>query len=84
MSPRSLGVAQQSQHGKLAGPQVVLVAATDGIWDVLSNQEAVELAFRASSPEEAAQLLVEVGRERWAAKSCGRHADDMTAVVAFL
>ena len=79
-----LGPAQQPQHGKLQGPQEVLVAATDGVWDVLSNQEAVELALRASSPEEAAQLLVEEARERWAAKSCGRHSDDITVAVAFL
>ncbi|GAB4822394.1 hypothetical protein N2152v2_009440 [Parachlorella kessleri] len=83
----SLRATQQAQYQKLGGqqgPQEVLVAATDGLWDVLSNQEAVEQAFRAGSPEEAAQLLVEVARERWAAKSCGRHADDITAVVAFL
>ncbi|GAB4815279.1 hypothetical protein N2152v2_002325 [Parachlorella kessleri] len=65
-------------------PAEVLVVATDGLWEMVCNEEAVELAVMAGGPEEAAQQLVAVAKQRWAEMSCGRHQDDITVAVAYL
>jgi len=58
----------------------VLVAATDGVWDVLSNEEVVALAGGASGAQAAARMLVEVAEARWL-ETEGGYIDDITAVV---
>lgn len=59
----------------------VLVAASDGVWDVMTNAEAVELAGAASSASAAARSLVEVAEARWEDLDAGDYCDDLTAVV---
>lgn len=58
----------------------LLVAATDGIWDVLSNEEVVDLAGNASGAAAAARALVEIAEARWL-ETEGGYIDDITAVV---
>ena len=61
----------------------LLVAATDGIWDVLSNEEVVALAGSASAAggaAAAARALCEVAEARWFDAE-GGYVDDITAVV---
>lgn len=58
----------------------LLVAATDGIWDVLSNDEVVDLAGNASGAAAAARALVDIAEARWL-ETEGGYIDDITAVV---
>jgi RNA polymerase II C-terminal domain phosphatase-like 3/4 len=62
----------------------VLVVASDGLWDMCSNEEAVGIALSCSSPDEAAQALMQTACRRWAAAYEGEFLDDISLAVAFL
>ncbi|KAK9070984.1 hypothetical protein SSX86_009552 [Deinandra increscens subsp. villosa] len=51
-----------------------LVLGSDGLWDVVSNEEAVEMVKPVSSPEEAAEMLMQEALKRGS-------ADNVTVVV---
>jgi serine/threonine protein phosphatase PrpC len=61
-----------------------LVLASDGIWDVIGNQEAVEIAAKYQQPSEASKHLTRLARMRWHEETGGMMSDDITAVVARL
>jgi serine/threonine protein phosphatase PrpC len=70
---------------KLKRKDKVLVVASDGLWDVVSNQEAVEIVGRELEKKDspaACQKLAEEAVKRW--KRIGEHVDDISVVVAFL
>mmetsp|Transcript_1278 Transcript_1278/g.3271 ORF Transcript_1278/g.3271 Transcript_1278/m.3271 type:complete len:230 (-) Transcript_1278:242-931(-) len=57
----------------------LLVLATDGVWDVMENQEAV-VAANAANPQVAAANMVREAAGRWDKQMPGRR-DDVTSVV---
>ncbi|XP_050372702.1 probable protein phosphatase 2C 33 [Argentina anserina] len=60
-----------------------VVLATDGIWDVLSNKEVVEIV--AASPRAAAaRALVELANQAWKFKYSYAKVDDCAVVCLFL
>jgi serine/threonine protein phosphatase PrpC len=63
-------------HTSLAG-QSTLILASDGLWDVLSNEQAVAIALQHSNAETAAKALV------IAAFRAGS-VDNITAVVCHM
>lgn len=65
----------------LAPRDQLLVVASDGIWDVMSNEEAIGLAGAAASATDAARALVEAAEGRWLDHDNGGYVDDITAVV---
>jgi serine/threonine protein phosphatase PrpC len=73
---RPVGVIAEPEVGcRAVGPDdVALVAATDGIWDVLDHAEAARVVRGAAAAQAAAQALVD------AALAAGA-ADNVTAVV---
>jgi len=60
----------------------ILVMATDGVWDVMENDEAVMMAS-ASAPEAACKEIVDLCAKRWDTQMPGRR-DDITTVVVDL
>lgn len=44
-----------------------LILATDGVWDVISNEEAVQLVCQAGDPQKAASLLTSTSSNRGSA-----------------
>ncbi|KAI4344984.1 hypothetical protein L6164_012154 [Bauhinia variegata] len=60
-----------------------IVLATDGIWDVLSNQEVVDIVA-ASPRSSAARTLVEVAVRTWRTKYPTAKVDDCAVVCLFL
>lgn len=88
---RAFGDAPCKRIGVTAEPELlitplthadrVLVAASDGVWDVMTNEEVVELAGAAGSAAAAARLLVEVAEARWEDLDAGDYCDDLTAIV---
>ncbi|GAB4817484.1 hypothetical protein N2152v2_004530 [Parachlorella kessleri] len=69
----------------LAGrPRELLVVGTDGLWDMVGNEEAVLLAAEAGHPEAGAQALMETAKARWAASQGGERRDDITVTVVYL
>ena len=63
-----------------------IVLATDGLWQVVSSQEAVELVARAldshGTVHDAAYSLVVQASDRWARDDAG--CDDITVVIVLL
>ena len=83
-TPASAAAAAGATDAPGARPSHILIVATDGLWEFISSEEAVEIAAAAESPEQAAQLLGEAARQAWHAAWGGLHIDDVTIAVAFL
>lgn len=95
---RSLGDSIVHKSGVSAEPEVVdhaldehdefLLLATDGVWDVVDNNHAVQMVhnFAARSPNwstlEAANCVVKFARSRW--EKLSPMIDDITCVVVKL
>eukprot|EP00929_Paragymnodinium_shiwhaense_P084180 TRINITY_DN4499_c0_g2_i1.p1 TRINITY_DN4499_c0_g2~~TRINITY_DN4499_c0_g2_i1.p1 ORF type:complete len:476 (+),score=64.79 TRINITY_DN4499_c0_g2_i1:74-1501(+) len=62
----------------------VLILGSDGVWDRLSSQEAVNIAARQADPIQAARMITNVARKRWQAETQGLLSDDITTVVVHL
>lgn len=60
----------------------MLIVATDGLWDQLSNSEAVNIAANHSEPGEAVSALLDEARSRWLERE--KNVDDITVCVVFL
>ncbi|KAL2927056.1 putative protein phosphatase 2C 33 [Bienertia sinuspersici] len=61
-----------------------VVLATDGIWDVLSNKEVVDIVAAAPSRSTAAKALVETAVRGWKSKYPTSKIDDCAVVCLFL
>lgn len=62
----------------------LLVIGSDGVWDHMKSQEAVDIAARCSDPQAAAREIAGVARQRWHSETGGQFSDDITAVVVHL
>ncbi|XP_048325055.2 probable protein phosphatase 2C 34 [Ziziphus jujuba] len=60
-----------------------VVMATDGVWDVVSNQEAVEIVASTPDRAKAAKRLVEHAVHAWKRKRKGIAMDDISAICLF-
>lgn len=61
-----------------------VVLATDGVWDVLSNEEVVDIVASAPARSSAARSLVESAVRAWKCKYPTSKVDDCAAVCLFL
>jgi len=64
----------------------ILLVCSDGIWTVMSPQEAANVvkSYRSDQADAAAQNLVDKARSLWMRGTRGTKADDITATVVFL
>ncbi|KAL2231264.1 probable protein phosphatase 2C 34 [Sesamum indicum] len=60
-----------------------VVLATDGVWDVISNQEAVQIVSTTPNRAKSAKRLVESAAHAWKRKRKGIAMDDISAIVLF-
>lgn len=60
----------------------MLIVATDGLWDQVSNSEAVNIAADYADPHQAASALIAEARTRWLERD--RNIDDITVCVVHL
>jgi serine/threonine protein phosphatase PrpC len=60
----------------------VLIVASDGVWDEMTNQEVVDLCVSCKEPDEAVARLIKEARKR--ALAYDDTSDDVSACVAFL
>jgi len=61
-----------------------LIIGSDGVWDQMSNQEAVDIASRVNDPAQASREICSQARKRWNSETEGLLSDDITAVVVRL
>ncbi|XP_078431993.1 putative protein phosphatase 2C 12 [Wolffia australiana] len=90
---RAFGDLQLKRYGVISVPQVsyrrltprdqFVVLATDGVWDVLSNEEVAEMVW-AGKREEAAKTVAEAAARAWRVKFPAARADDCSVVCLFL
>lgn len=57
-----------------------LVLASDGVWEFLTNEQAVQIVSACSNPETASKKLVDKAHGRWIAEEAGV-IDDISVVV---
>ena len=74
--------ARQVSTRLLDDKDKLLILATDGVWDVMDNDEAVSVATSAA-PSFACADIVEACAKRWDTSMPGRR-DDITTVVVDL
>ncbi|KAM0029914.1 putative protein-serine/threonine phosphatase [Helianthus debilis subsp. tardiflorus] len=61
-----------------------VILATDGVWDVVSNEKAVEIvSSSADERDESAKRLVEYAAAQWKCKRPGFAKDDISVVCIF-
>ncbi|MQM07594.1 hypothetical protein Taro_040434 [Colocasia esculenta] len=61
-----------------------IILATDGVWDVLSNKEAVDVVASAPTRSTAARALVDTAVRSWRLKFPTSKVDDCAVVCLFL
>jgi len=67
------------------GPQDrLLVLGSDGVWDHVGSQEAVNIAAQHRDPTTGSREIARVARERWYSETQGQVSDDITALVVHL
>lgn len=62
-----------------------IILATDGVWDVISNEEAVRIVARywkEGKSELACKSLADAATRKW--EDCGSRVDDISLVIVFL
>ncbi|XP_058093593.1 probable protein phosphatase 2C 33 isoform X2 [Magnolia sinica] len=71
-------------YRRLTEKDEFIVLATDGIWDVLSNKEVVDIVASAPARSSAARALVESAVRAWRFKYPTSKVDDCAVVCLFL
>ncbi|KAG6486176.1 hypothetical protein ZIOFF_054746 [Zingiber officinale] len=91
---RAFGDYCVKDFGVISEPQVTqriisnkdrfVVLATDGVWDVISNEEAIRIVSASKDPRRSAQRLVGCAVRAWRRKRRGYAVDDCSAICLFL
>ncbi|MED6211763.1 hypothetical protein PIB30_076736 [Stylosanthes scabra] len=71
-------------HRLLTDKDEFIVLASDGVWDVLSNEEVVEIVSTAPTRASAARILVDSAAREWKLKYPTSKMDDCAVVCLFL
>lgn len=89
---RSLGDAVAHTAGVSSEPEIFertidpakdhfIIMATDGLWEFVSDQEAIDLAASKKDPQQAVEALIREANDRWMREE--QVIDDTTVCVAF-
>ncbi|XVF35366.1 hypothetical protein REPUB_Repub18cG0139400 [Reevesia pubescens] len=91
---RAFGDFLLKNHGVIAIPDIFyhhvtpndqfIVLATDGVWDVLNNNQVASIVMEAESEQTAARAVVEAATASWKRKFPSSKVDDCTVVCLFL
>jgi len=68
---------------KLKKNDAFIIVASDGVWEFISNQEAVDIVVSANGdPQKAAEMLYTEADKRWRKEE--EVIDDISALVLYL
>lgn len=81
-SPYSISLYNK-YNTKMRGHHVLIVAS-DGLWEWMEQDAAMNLAWSMPTAQCAAEALAEYARKRWATVFGGEVCDDVTVAVAFI
>ncbi|KAL5728900.1 hypothetical protein ACHQM5_001927 [Ranunculus cassubicifolius] len=76
-------IPQMTYH-QLTNKDHFLVLATDGVWDVLTNDQVASIVWAVKTEEKAAKAIVDAAVLGWKEKYPSTKIDDCTAVCLFL
>ncbi len=89
---RSLGDRLAKDIGVTAEPEIlakqltlndhILIVASDGIFEFITNQEAIDMCLACDSPLHACEALVKAAYDQWLTYE--NRTDDITLIVCFL
>lgn len=68
---------------KVKGSRQIMILGTDGLWEWIDNQDAMELAWSMNSANDAAHALAEMAQKNWALYCQGQACDDVTVAVVY-
>nr|XP_043640138.1 probable protein phosphatase 2C 52 [Erigeron canadensis] len=71
-------------HRVLTDRDKFIVLASDGVWDVLSNEEVIDIVSSASTRSSAARILVDSAAREWKTKYPTSRMDDCAVICLFL
>ncbi|KAI3917580.1 hypothetical protein MKW98_021342 [Papaver atlanticum] len=74
----------QITHIRLTNEDQFLVLATDGVWDVLTNDEVASIVWSIENKEVAARAVVKAASAAWRHDYPSSKVDDITVVCLFL
>ncbi|CAN0927892.1 Probable protein phosphatase 2C 65 [Linum grandiflorum] len=74
----------QVSYRRLTSNDEFVVLATDGIWDVLTNDEVINIVASARQRSMAAKLLIKYAVRLWRTRHPGCRIDDCAVVCLFL
>jgi len=96
---RSLGDGEAKLHGVIPDPEIkeftlnpaegqgdgdkFVIAASDGIWEFISSQQACDVVMRHSNATDACAELVNIAETKWREEE-GSYRDDITCIIAHL
>jgi serine/threonine protein phosphatase PrpC len=66
------------------GQKHIIIVGSDGLWEWISNEEAMQIAWEMESAKDVAFKLAEIAKKHWAVKCGGKVCDDITVGVTFL
>ncbi|TMW83635.1 hypothetical protein EJD97_001132 [Solanum chilense] len=91
---RAFGDFMLKNYGIISKPDVCyhhispndqfLVLATDGVWDVLSNDQVVSIVCATNNAAAAAEAVVQASLDAWEQKFPNSKRDDSTVICLFL
>merc|ERR1719428_2415917 len=67
----------EMQERQLDSRDKVVILGSDGVWDHVTSQEAVEIAAKRDNPSMAAKEIAEIAKRRWHHETEGQIADDI-------
>ena len=80
----TVGVSSEPEmhHVTLSDNDRVIVLASDGLWEFMSNQEVIDIIAKEKEPQVAVDKLVKIANAKWMEEEAV--IDDTTIIVAYM
>ena len=81
---KGLGVTAEPEYSKcqISDNHEFFILGSDGVFDFISNEEAVDIVSKSADANEACRTLIGKSYSRWIKHE--ERADDITVIVGFL